>query len=592
MSQESRVIEPGPLRTKALSPVWLDSLLGLLVGFAGGLLCNAALDSWTPHNLVLASLFGLIFGLFFSKRATSPGAGLIWGLGFAFFMWIVVPAGLGHLFSGVRHPGSMFGDAQEHFPDLVAYLVCLGMPVGLLLGIRGAFRNKGKQPAFSWGRAIIVGGFSGLLGGMIFGRWMSAGDFFPLLAGLGVVHSHEMTVALHFGIAILIGATFGVLFQRDVRGYGSSMGWGLGYGIFWWFFGPLTALPILARTASRLVRRPGHRYVRFSCRPHSLRADPRRGLCHCGSALGSAVYPIRPTQSGTRGSRFASLSVVALGSVRGFDGRTRCEPNPLCHWCSLVGSGPRHPSFRLSRFLGSLVRERGNRNDLRSSLSQRSLHFGIRSHVGMALRTHLVVHRTNDPLATAFDRRVRLESQHSFGAAAVFDWAFDFWRNHSSDLPRTRKTLHTRAVLGSSYRRSGIASNPPRGNARTCLVASHAWAGSLTAYSLGVMPIAGKWEADASHSGQARFCRVPTPSLLCLRYHNFMDDFSRSSRFGIEPGFYGCPTLRGLCEGWDGFDLLSVSKNLKRSLRSIRGSGPILAKLAPAALVFGITTYG
>jgi uncharacterized membrane protein YagU involved in acid resistance len=247
MNQETTVNAPGPLKTKAASTVWTDSLLGFLVGFAGGLLCKAALGSWTPLNLVLASLFGLIFGLFFSKRATSPGAGLIWGLGFAFLMWIAIPAGLGHLLSGFGHPGSMFGDAQEHFPDLVAYLVCLGMPVGLVLGIRGAFRNRTQQQAFSWGRAIVVGGFSGLLGGMIFGRWMSAGDFFPLLAGLGVIHSHEMTVALHFGIAILIGATFGLLFQRDVRGYGSSMGWGLGYGIFWWFFGPLTVLPMLAR---------------------------------------------------------------------------------------------------------------------------------------------------------------------------------------------------------------------------------------------------------------------------------------------------------------------------------------------------------
>lgn len=246
MDQESRVIAPGPFKTKA-SPLWIESLLGLVVGFAGGLFCKAALGSWTLRNLVLASLFGLIFGSFFSKRATSPGAGLIWGLGFGFLAWIAVPAGLGHLLSGFGHLGGMFGDAQEHFPDLVAYLVCLGMPVGLALGIRGAFRSKAEQPAFSWGRAIMVGGFSGLLGGTIFGRWMSAGDFFPLLAGLGVIHSHETTVALHFGIAILIGATFGLLFQRDVRGYGSSMGWGLGYGIFWWFFGPLTVLPMLAR---------------------------------------------------------------------------------------------------------------------------------------------------------------------------------------------------------------------------------------------------------------------------------------------------------------------------------------------------------
>ncbi len=224
MIQETKAMTSGPLAA-IQSSVWADSLLALATGFAGGLIGKAALGSWTTRDLLLAGLFGLIFGLFFSKRATSPGAGLIWGLGAAFLLWIVIPAGFGHLLSGFGHSGSMFGDAQEHFPELVAYLVCLGMPVGLVLGFRSGLRHKADQPAFSWGRAIVVGGFSGLLGGMIFGRWMSAGDFFPLLAGLGVIHSHNATVALHFCVAILIGASFGLLFQRDVRGYGSSMGW-------------------------------------------------------------------------------------------------------------------------------------------------------------------------------------------------------------------------------------------------------------------------------------------------------------------------------------------------------------------------------
>ena len=35
-----------------------------------------------------------------------------------------------------------------------------------------------------------------------------------------------------------------MLFQRDLRGYGSSMAWGMAYGIFWWFLGPLTVLPL------------------------------------------------------------------------------------------------------------------------------------------------------------------------------------------------------------------------------------------------------------------------------------------------------------------------------------------------------------
>jgi uncharacterized membrane protein YagU involved in acid resistance len=51
-------------------------------------------------------------------------------------------------------------------------------------------------------------------------------------------------IALHFVIAFIIGASFGLLFQRDVRGYGSCLGWGLGYGIFWWFLGPMTIMPL------------------------------------------------------------------------------------------------------------------------------------------------------------------------------------------------------------------------------------------------------------------------------------------------------------------------------------------------------------
>ena len=45
-----------------------------------------------------------------------------------------------------------------------------------------------------------------------------------------------------------MGVIFGLLFQRDVRSYGSCMGWGVGYAILWWFLGPLTVFPLLSRT--------------------------------------------------------------------------------------------------------------------------------------------------------------------------------------------------------------------------------------------------------------------------------------------------------------------------------------------------------
>src|SRR3984893_10575767 len=64
---------------------------------------------------------------------------------------------------------------------------------------------------------------------------------------LSAFQSQARAVILHFLVALLIGSIFGILFQRDVCGYGSSMGWGLGFGIFLWFFGPLTVFPIVGR---------------------------------------------------------------------------------------------------------------------------------------------------------------------------------------------------------------------------------------------------------------------------------------------------------------------------------------------------------
>ena len=236
-----------PTAAPARAAAWVDPLLGLCVGALGGVLQGTLLAIPLAQSLSYGCSFGLIFGLSFAKRATSPGAGLIWALAFALLAWIVFPAGLLPLFRGAHsfpHSQAMLSDARSQFPLLVAFVICLGMPVGLALGVRGVLQSRDTAAKFRWGRAIVAGGFAGTLGGIIFGRWVASGDYFPLLAGYGdLAVSRHTTILLHFGVALLIGATFGILFQHDVRGYGSCMGWGLGYAIFWWFLGQLTLLP-------------------------------------------------------------------------------------------------------------------------------------------------------------------------------------------------------------------------------------------------------------------------------------------------------------------------------------------------------------
>ena len=236
------------IETKPRNLVGVEAAVGLVVGLGGGVLQSLALGTPITHGLAVGGAFGLVFGIFFARRATSAGAGLIWGLAAAFLMWLVFPAGLVPIFTKGAHSMAGLGDTRDQFPLLVGYLVCLGMPVGLVLGIRSGVRSNTAETQFNWTRAMVAGGLAGLLGGFIFDRWMSAGEFFPLLSGLSDLPSRTSSLTLQFLIAVLMGVVFGLLFQRDVRGYGSSMGWGVGYAMLWWFLGPLTIFPLLSRT--------------------------------------------------------------------------------------------------------------------------------------------------------------------------------------------------------------------------------------------------------------------------------------------------------------------------------------------------------
>ncbi|MGC2619683.1 MAG: hypothetical protein WA414_11625 [Acidobacteriaceae bacterium] len=216
--------------------------LGLTgVGLAGGVLRALLLHRGLLDSALFGAAAGLVFSLFLSKRVASPGAGLIWGLGSAFAAWLLMAARLG---SGISSSGttSMLLDQGVQFPELAADLLCLGAPLGLALGVYGAWLNRARL-TFRWGRAMVAGGMAGIFGGLVFGYWMFAGNFFPLLGGLDRLPGHFPAVVLQFSIALLLGALFGILFQHDVHSYGACMGWGIGFSILWWFAGPLTIFP-------------------------------------------------------------------------------------------------------------------------------------------------------------------------------------------------------------------------------------------------------------------------------------------------------------------------------------------------------------
>jgi len=215
---------------------------GMAVGAAGGGVLSLAGLVAPVTGLFLGCFYGLIFCLVASPRATTPGAGLLWGLAFALVLWLIGP-----LFVQAS-PGStmMLNTVRARFPELIGYILFLGAPLGIVLGTlnRRLTPARHGEAKFSLSRAVVVGGLAGIVGGWAFGQWMAKVNHFPLIAGLIHLSSRNAGIALHFVFAFIIGASFGLLFQRDVRGYGSCLGWGFGYGIFWWFLGPMTLMPL------------------------------------------------------------------------------------------------------------------------------------------------------------------------------------------------------------------------------------------------------------------------------------------------------------------------------------------------------------
>ena len=238
-----------------LIAVWISgsalTAQGKLGSLSAGLLVDALGSAWP-----LVLLIGLMGGIGYARLHAQPreggGVGTVRGALFGFVLWGLVTLTLVPVLGGDGLAWTL-ADARAAFPALIGYLVfgaLLGLLHHWLTGLTRFFLANDVPDPHEEGlgtsalRAFGRGGWAGLWGGLLFTVVMWQTGVLPDVAGLVGSLSRVTGFVVHLVIAILIGASYGVLFRGRSYDRGSALGWGMSYGVVWWMLGALTLMPI------------------------------------------------------------------------------------------------------------------------------------------------------------------------------------------------------------------------------------------------------------------------------------------------------------------------------------------------------------
>ena len=232
------------IETAGFFPV-VAGMVGMGSPTAGGLL----------HYLI-GLVIAMTFALLFHRDVGGTGSALIWGMGYGVLWWILGPLTLLPLFTHSPVQWTVEA-ARANYSSLVAHLL-YGAVVGwvyavvnrlwVILFVDSDPLSRTREGAGTRSvRGLLMGQAGGILGGILFTVVMYGVGALPNVASLVGSRSPLVGVLVHFAISILIGSSFGLLFQRHAHSPGAGMSWGLSYGVLWWLLGALTLFPALLR---------------------------------------------------------------------------------------------------------------------------------------------------------------------------------------------------------------------------------------------------------------------------------------------------------------------------------------------------------
>jgi hypothetical protein len=207
-------------------------------------------------HYLIGLIIGLSFGFLFYKDLRNVGASLVWGINYGLVWWLVGPLTLFPWFLGNPVEWSL-EVAQGATQGLIAHLL-YGSVLGFFYGfINRIWRilfidsdplQRSSESAGTRGaKFLLYGQLAGIVGGVLFTLVTIQAGMLRGTAQLLGMQSAGAGLVIHLIVAMIIGSSYGVLFERRETRLGSSIAWSLSYGFFWWLLGSLTLFPAFLR---------------------------------------------------------------------------------------------------------------------------------------------------------------------------------------------------------------------------------------------------------------------------------------------------------------------------------------------------------